>query len=304
MNEKLKAVARLLAVALSLAACGGESSKRGGGSAGDAGTNAGGSGGTNAGGMSNGGTGGLPTGCSQCGAERGCCDDHCVNLANDLFNCGRCGHACDDGQYCTGGECVAKPCEATCGDAGACCGTECCTTGQLCCDPQGPIDTGPHCTEPSETGTCQMGCAPLCKCTSPDTPIATPTGERAMASLRVGDLVYSVDAGGIRAVPIARINRISVSHHEVVRVKLANGTVLEISGTHPTADGRDFNALRAGDELGHVAIVGVERAPYSYPFTYDILPSSSTGTYFAGGALIGSTLAAPLGKRIQGTILP
>jgi hypothetical protein len=117
-----------------------------------------------------------------------------------------------------------------------------------------------------------------------------------MASLRVGDLVYSVDAGAIRAVPIARINRISVSHHEIVRVKLASGVVLEVSGTHPTADGRNFNALRPGDDLGHVAIVSIERAPYSYPFTYDILPSSSTGTYFAGGALIGSTLAVPSGK--------
>ena len=117
-----------------------------------------------------------------------------------------------------------------------------------------------------------------------------------MASLRVGDLVYSVDRGAIRAVPVARINRISVTHHEVVRVKLANGVVLEISGTHPTADGRNFNALRAGDDLGQVAIVSVERAPYAYPFTYDILPSSSTGTYFAGGALIGSTLAAPSGN--------
>lgn len=136
-----------------------------------------------------------------------------------------------------------------------------------------------------------MGCAPLCKCTSPDTPIATPTGERAMASLRVGDLVYSVDAGAIRAVPIARINRISVSHHEVVRVRLANGNVLEISGTHPTADGRKFDSLRPGDDLGHVGIVSVERAPYSHAFTYDILPSSSTGSYFAGGALVGSTLA-------------
>jgi hypothetical protein len=30
--------------------------------------------------------------------------------------------------------------------------------------------------------------------------------------------------------------------------------------------------------------------PYEHPFTYDILPASSTGTYIAGGKLIGSTL--------------
>jgi hypothetical protein len=306
-----------LAVAAVLAACGGESSKGSAGHAGNAGTSAGasagmsaaggkagmsagGGAGTSAGGSAGetggGGTGGVPAACSQCGAERECCDGHCANLANDPVNCGQCGHACDGGQYCTGGECIAKPCEATCADAGSCCGTECCATGQLCCDPQGPIETGARCTDPSETGTCPLGCAPLCKCTSPDTPIATPTGERAMGSLRVGDLVYSVDVGAIRAVPIVRVNRIGVFDHEVVRVKLANGVALEISGTHPTADGRNFYALRAGDELDHVAIVSAERIPYSYPFTYDILPSSSTGTYFAGGALIGSTLAAPSGQ--------
>jgi hypothetical protein len=142
-----------------------------------------------------------------------------------------------------------------------------------------------------------MGCAPLCKCTSPDTPIATPTGDRAIASLRVGDLVYSVDDGAIRAVPIARTNRITVSHHEVMRVTLGNGAVLEVSGTHPTADGRSFYGLRAGDELAHVAVLSADRVPYRHPFTYDILPSSSTGTYFAGGALIGSPLAASRGPN-------
>jgi hypothetical protein len=30
--------------------------------------------------------------------------------------------------------------------------------------------------------------------------------------------------------------------------------------------------------------------PYEHAFTYDILPASETGTYYAAGALIGSTL--------------
>ena len=37
-------------------------------------------------------------------------------------------------------------------------------------------------------------------------------------------------------------------------------------------------------------IVGVTRVPYTHAFTYDVLPRSSTGAYFAAGALIGSTL--------------
>ena len=292
MKREIQVVIAL--AALSSTGCGGESSK-GGGSGGQAGTSAAGSAGTNAGGASGGnaaGSGGVPAACAQCGSERGCCDNHCVNLANDPLNCGRCGRTCDDGMYCTGSDCVAKPCQTTCADAASCCDSECCAAGQLCCDPQGPIETSPHCSAPSETGSCPMGCAPLCKCTSPDTPIATPTGDRAMATLRVGDLVYSVDEGAIRAVPVVRTNRISVVHHEVVRVKLANGAVLEISGTHPTADGRTFDSLRPGGVLDHVPILSAERIPYPFPFTYDILPGSSSGTYFAGGALIGSTLAA------------
>jgi hypothetical protein len=43
--------------------------------------------------------------------------------------------------------------------------------------------------------------------------------------------------------------------------------------------------------LDRIAVVSVELVPYGHPFTYDILPASETHTYFAAGALIGTTLA-------------
>lgn len=135
-----------------------------------------------------------------------------------------------------------------------------------------------------------MGCAPLCNCASPDTPIATPSGEKAIASLRVGDLVYSVDDGAIKVVSILRIHRTPVSQHRVQRVRFENGAVLEISAGHPTGDGRSFADLRAGSTVYSVHVTNAEVIPYAYPYTYDILPASQTGTYFAGGILIGSTL--------------
>jgi hypothetical protein len=135
-----------------------------------------------------------------------------------------------------------------------------------------------------------MGCAPLCICASPDTPVATPSGDRPIASLVVGDVVYSVVGAAIDVVPVARINRVAVRSHVVVRVALASGAVLEISGRHPTADGRTFASLRAGDTLDGVPITSVRIVPYRHDATYDILPASDTGTYFAGGVLIGSTL--------------
>jgi hypothetical protein len=138
-------------------------------------------------------------------------------------------------------------------------------------------------------GTCDQGC-PACKCASPDTPIATPSGERRIADLTAGDLVYSVEGDAIVAVPILRVNRAPARDHEVVRVRLATGTVLEISPGHPTADGRTFGDLRAGGTLDGKTIVSVELVPYAHPYTYDVLPASSTHTYVAGGALIGTTL--------------
>jgi hypothetical protein len=96
-------------------------------------------------------------------------------------------------------------------------------------------------------------------------------------------------------VPILRTNRVQVlPTHEVVRVALRDGTVLRLSPGHPTADGRLFADLAPGDEMDSASISDVARIRYGEPYTYDILPDSDTGTYFAGGARIGSTLhAAP-----------
>ena len=177
--------------------------------------------------------------------------------------------------------------------------TTSCTSDANCTDPSRPhcsINTfgGPRtgiCTPP--TITCRYGVV----CASPDTMIATPAGERAIADLAVGDLVYSADDGSLRAVPLAAVYRTPVSDHRVMRVELESGRVLEISPGHPTADGRSFGDLRAGDSLDGARIVSAELVPYLHGFTYDILPASDTATYVAAGALIGSTLA-PLGAPI------
>jgi hypothetical protein len=136
-----------------------------------------------------------------------------------------------------------------------------------------------------------MGCAPLCECASPDTPIATPAGERPIASLRVGDLVYTADRGAVKVVPILKVRRTPVRAHKIMQIRLANGRTIELSPGHPTADGRRFQDLRAGSELDGVGIASARISEYAHEATYDILPDSDTGAYFAGGALVGSTLA-------------
>lgn len=135
-----------------------------------------------------------------------------------------------------------------------------------------------------------------CVCASPDTPIATPSGERRLADLRVGDLVYSVDGAQIRPVPIVRVNRVPVSNHRVLRITFAGGAAIEMSAGHPTADGRPLAALRPGDDLEGATVVGIENIPYVHAHTYDILPASESGAYFASGVLIGSTLTGVPGR--------
>jgi len=119
-------------------------------------------------------------------------------------------------------------------------------------------------------------------------------GERPIAELRVGDLVYSVEDGAIVPVPLISVGRTPVTHHHVVRLVFRDGRSLEISAGHPTADGRTFGDLLAGGQLDSHEIISAEIVPYMHAFTYDVLPDSKTGTYFAAGALIGSTLETSL----------
>jgi hypothetical protein len=181
---------------------------------------------------------------------------------------------------CREGVCFARPPDA-----------EACDGPMECID----VDQGGMCIEatgPIRSGTCRGGAGLcfLCDCASPETPIATPEGEKPIASLSVGDLVYSEEETGIVVVPIIRVSRLEVFHHRVMQVRLSSGRTLAISPGHPTADGRAFGTLRPNDMLGDAPIDEAQLVEYPHAFTHDILPASSTGTYFAAGVPIGSTL--------------
>ena len=229
---------------------------------------------------------------TSCLAPFICCGSRCVNPMNDPQNCGRCAGACPSGSYyCSGGQCSTPSCPAgvTCGVGQACCFTGCCGPTQLCCNvQQGPSFIG--CVTTVD-GTCPKG-NPLAVCAAPDTPIATPKGAVPIASLRIGDLVFSLDHGEIIAVPILRTGSTRVFNHRVRHVVLENGQTLDISAGHPTADGRRFGDLVAGDSLLGTTARRIEDVSYRHANTYDILPASDTGTYFAAGVLVGSTLAS------------
>ncbi len=270
-------------------ACGGDVTEGSGGSGGGTATT--GSGGsTSSGTTSSGTTTGTGGGCPDCGSFT-CCGVECVNPGNDILNCGTCGNACTGpGAYCDHGTCGTPPCSGqTCAGGETCCEAACCGPGQLCCAVPGPVGDTIGCHDPTPQGTCPTGCLD-CICASPDTPVATPEGDRPIASLAVGDLVYSVDGEALRAVPVLRVHRTPAKSHHVVHLVLATGAVLDVSPGHPTADGRTFADLRAGDMIDGAAIVDARLVPYTHAYTHDVLPASDTGTYVAGGVLIGSTL--------------
>jgi hypothetical protein len=110
--------------------------------------------------------------------------------------------------------------------------------------------------------------------------------------------VYSIHRGELVVVPIRLVHRTSVSpSHEMMEVRLAHGVTLRITPRHPTADGRNFGDLARGNLLDGAQILSTRLVPYGEPFTYDILPDSDSGTYVAGGVLIGSALAEPTTGR-------
>ena len=283
-----------MCAALFLGAACGDDDGSGGAQGGAGGGPAGGGGATSTGATGGGGADAGGAGGGMCTEDcQGfpCCGTTCVNKENDINNCGECGVQCEGpNPYCDLGECGSAPCDplTDCNGTDTCCGTECCTAGKLCCEIPGPVGSAITCVDPTAEGTCPMGCV-LCACTSGDTMIATPTGERAISSIQVGDLVYSIDAGSSKAVPVLIAQRKPVANHRVIELVLANGRTLHVTGAHPTADGRTFNDLHAGGQLDGVGILSAREVPFEGDATYDILPASSTGAYVANGVLIGTT---------------
>jgi hypothetical protein len=78
----------------------------------------------------------------------------------------------------------------------------------------------------------------------------------------------------------------------MVAVELESGRTIRMSERHPTASGRAFVSLSPGDLLGESKITGIRSVAYEGDATFDILPDSDTGVYFAEGAPVGSTLKA------------
>lgn len=132
-------------------------------------------------------------------------------------------------------------------------------------------------------------------CLAAGTLIATPRGAVPVEHLQIGDLVWTMNEAGER-VPGKILNLGSVNVpaiYQVIRVILSDGRELYASPGHPTADGQVLRDLNVGDVLDGAYVIQMERLPYDGIATYDLLPSGSTGLYWANDILMGSTLVKP-----------
>jgi hypothetical protein len=129
-------------------------------------------------------------------------------------------------------------------------------------------------------------------CLARGTRIATPSGDIAVEDLRIGDVVWTLDATGARvALPLVQVGSTPVpATHRVVQVRLSDGRAVQVSPGHPTADGRRIGDLTSGDRYDGAVVVSADLIAYSGGATFDVLPEGATGVYWANGVLLGSTL--------------
>jgi hypothetical protein len=131
-------------------------------------------------------------------------------------------------------------------------------------------------------------------CLAAGTLIDTPRGPIAVEDLELGDPVWTTDAAGER-VPgeILRLGHTRVpADHQVIHVRLSDGRELWGSPGHPTGSGRRLSEVSPNDLIDGARVSLVESLPYS-GITYDLLPSGDTGSYWANGILMDSTLSKP-----------
>jgi Hint domain-containing protein len=153
----------------------------------------------------------------------------------------------------------------------------------------GTIDQRGNVAVASRTPSGQPPC-PICLARG--TRIATPSSDIAVEDLKVGDVVWTLDAAGARvALPLVEIGSTPVpASHRVVQLRLSDGRAVDVSPGHPTADGRRVGDLAPGDSYDGAVVVSAELSPYAGGATFDVLPAGATGMYWANGVLLGSTI--------------
>ena len=129
-------------------------------------------------------------------------------------------------------------------------------------------------------------------CLAATTMIATPGGEVGVTGITIGMVVWTQAADGSRVeATVIEVGSTPVPPtHQMVHLTLADGRELWASPGHRTADGRPLGTLAVGAAVDGSVVKTWELVAYSTGRTYDLLPAGATGTYWANGILLSSTL--------------
>ncbi len=162
-------------------------------------------------------------------------------------------------------------------------------TGQTGWHVVGTIDAGAAITVVRHDPSGQPPC-PICLARG--TRIATPDGDRSVETLRPGMAVWTSDGLGHRVIgTVVAVGSTPVpATHQVVHLDLSDGRTLDVSPGHRLPDGRRLGDLRPGDPVDGAIVVSATLESYVGSATFDLLPSGPTGTYWANGILLASTL--------------
>ncbi|MDQ6691466.1 MAG: Hint domain-containing protein [Candidatus Dormibacteraeota bacterium] len=131
-------------------------------------------------------------------------------------------------------------------------------------------------------------------CLAADALIATPVGLIAVSRLSIGDLVWTAGAdGGRLAAPVVQLGSTPFPlGREAVSLVLADGRALTVSAGHPTTTGEPVGSLTPGELLDGSVVRSTGRVRLPGGSTFDLLPGGPTGTYWANGIPLRSTLSS------------
>ncbi|MBI3955550.1 hypothetical protein HY338_03830, partial [Candidatus Gottesmanbacteria bacterium] len=146
------------------------------------------------------------------------------------------------------------------------------------------------CLNPTQTHSRKTFGCPICLASN--TYISTPQGSVKVTDLKVGMPVWSVDKDGNKiTVPILKLSKTRVpQNHRVNHLVLSDGRSLDVSPIHPDISGNPVTLLKPGDTYDKSVVLENTLIPYWDNYTYDLLPYSETGFYFANDILLQSTL--------------
>jgi hypothetical protein len=130
-------------------------------------------------------------------------------------------------------------------------------------------------------------------CLSENTTIDTPNGYIFVKSIQEGDAVWTSDIHGSRQIAkVLKTTKVQVKNHQMSHIVLDDGRQVYVSPNHPLANGRPIVSIAVGDIVDGARVITAELVPYQGNYTYDILPSGDTRTYWANGILLRSSIRA------------